>query len=465
MNRNLKYIYLNLPSVLQTILVSSNGLFNFLKRKGGGYKDYLKFYNQSYYWEEGKIEEYQTKQLVSLISELIKYTSYPGIKINEEFNYNLHEGPYSILCNFCFIEKDVIREKFNSVVNNNPKRKPVLITQTSGTTGTPLIVQYDKDSIYRSFALWKRFHNIIGLPKRFKSVRFSGRILIKSEKSNPPFWCYNYFERQLLMSSYHLTTENMRYYVQKLNQFKPLLIDGYPSAIYTLAYYINHSNSKLDFKLKAVATTAETLHDYQRKEIEKAFDCKVYNQYASSEGGPFITECTSGTLHLNLDSGVFEFYNKEGNVAQPGEIAEMIVTSFRQLKTPLVRYRTGDFVRIPKDSSGVCSCGSTMPHVVEILGRDDDMLYTNDKGFIGRMDPAYKGLTGIVKSQIIQHDLNNVEIVQIVDKKYTAIVEKLFLRNLRDRLGSEVNIVISNVDSIPLGNNGKFKTVIRKFEI
>ena len=60
----------------------------------------------------------------------------------------------------------------------------------------------------------------------------------------------------------------------------------------------------------AITTTAETLYDYQRSIIQEFFQCKVYNQYASSEGSPFITECKSGSLHVNMDSGIFEFLNK-----------------------------------------------------------------------------------------------------------------------------------------------------------
>jgi len=34
-------------------------------------------------------------------------------------------------------------------------------------------------------------------------------------------------------------------------------------------------------------------------------------------------------LHVNEDSGVFEFLNKNNSPAAPGEIARMVVTSFR----------------------------------------------------------------------------------------------------------------------------------------
>ena len=43
-----------------------------------------------------------------------------------------------------------------------------------------------------------------------------------------------------------------------------------------------------------------------KKILKKAFNCPVRNQYASSEGSPFITENTDGELELGPMSGYFE---------------------------------------------------------------------------------------------------------------------------------------------------------------
>jgi phenylacetate-CoA ligase len=258
------------------------------------------------------------------------------------------------------------------------------------------------------------------------------------------------------MSTYHLTDENMNHYIKKLNLFKPQFLDGYPSAFYIIANYAIKNNLKINCTPIAIATTAETLYDYQREVIEKVFNCRVYNQYASSEGSPFITECTSGNLHINLDSGIFEFLNSKNEKAQSGEIARMVVTSFRNLKTPLIRYDILDSILVGNNTK--CNCGCEMPIIDKIIGREDDLLWTVQKGYIGRMDTAYKGLEGIIQSQII-------EIKNIVDQNYTTEIEEKFIKNLKDRLGENINLKFESVDSIPLGKNGKFEAVKRKFKL
>lgn len=459
-------VYYFLPYAIKNLLVSLTAYKNAQVRKGEFYYTYLKDFQQSWYYTKEELNNLQNKKLKQIFSELFEYSPYykkqftnAGVDKNDMSNNTL-----SVLFKLPFLEKKTLKEFLSKLENQNPNRKRDVVNYTSGTTGTPITVYYDKESIQMSFALWRRFHDTIGLPEKFRSVRFSGKMLINPQASHPPYWVFNFIDKQLFMSSYHLSENRLPDYIKKINQFKPQLIDGYPSAIYVLAKFINSKNISLTFKPVAIATTAETLYSYQRAEIEQAFKCKVYNQYASSEGGAFITECSQGNYHINLDSGYFEFLNFEEKPAQPGEYAELVITSFRNLKTPLVRYKSNDVVLLPKKNEH-CTCGCKMPIVEEIAGRIDDILYTDDKGYIGRMDTAYKGLTGIEKSQIVQKSPQLIEIYQVVNSLYNNEIEKKFIKNLRERLGEIVSIKLIIVDDIPLSKNGKFKTVIREFNL
>src|SRR5690606_38666192 len=148
----------------------------------------------------------------------------------------------------------------------------------------------------------------------------------------------------------------------------------------------------------------------------------------------------------------------------PGEIARLVVTSFRNYKTPLIRYDIENSMLLPKEQV-FCPCGCKMPVVEEIIGREDDILWTEEKGYVGRMDTAYKGLEGIIKSQIIQTSPTEIIINNIVDEDYTEQMNSIFIQNIKDRLGVNIKITINKVKDIPLGSNGKFEAVKRKFKI
>ncbi|WP_288982537.1 hypothetical protein [uncultured Flavobacterium sp.] len=458
-------IYRLSPYFIKVILLNIIAFFNYRKRNTSGYSMYLKKYLDSWQLNFEEINQIQNEELKSLLKEVYTHSPYYNkiFKTKNITTGDIENNPRNVLNKLPLLSKADRRTFSKEILNNNPKRKLVEIGYTSGTSGTPTENYLDQESIDRSFALWSRFHETIGIKKSSKSVRFSGRLIVKPNQKNKPFWVYNYLEKQLLMSTYHLTDEYMKHYIDKLNQFKPDYLDGYPSAFYIIATYANKNNLKINFKPIAITTTAETLYDYQREIIEKVFNCHVYNQYASSEGSPVITECKCGNLHVNIDSGIFEFLNNKNENAQPGEIARMVVTSFRNLKTPLIRYDILDTVLVADNQ--ICNCGCNMPIVEKIVGREDDLLWTNEKGYVGRMDTAYKGLKGILQSQIIQLNHQDFIINNIIDENYTKEIEEKFIKNLKDRLGESVNLKFEYVDVIPLGKNGKFEAVKRKFKL
>jgi phenylacetate-CoA ligase len=455
------------PVWIKIILFNIKSYLNIRNRYSKNYFKYLEEYSKLWKSSKEEVLDYQKEQLSLFLKECLIYVPFYKDKfdflgINLE---QIDENPLEVIKNFPLLTKEERKTKVSLLVNTNINRPTIEISLTSGTSGAPTINYLDKESIERSFALWTRFHNNIGLKGReFKKVRFSGRLIINPKTIKPPFWIYNIFDKQLFMSSYHLKDENLFHYVNKLNSFKPDLIDGYPSALYIVSMYINNNNISLNFVPKAIATTAETLFDYQRFEIEKAFACKVFNQYASSEGVPPITECINGRLHINEDTGFFEFLNTENLPAKPGEIAKLVVTSFRNWKTPLLRYNIQDSVLLPLTQEK-CECGCNMPYVDTIVGREDDILWTREKGFVGRMHTAYNGLIGIKKSQIIQVSEGEIIVNQSVDEKYNDTINKQLIANLRDRLGENVSIKINILSDVPNGPNGKFNAVIRKFKI
>ena len=459
-------IYKFSPYFIKVILLNLKAFINERTRYTKGYYSYLKEYNNLWEADIVNVKRYQKKQLERLLLEVKEYVPYYKDIFDKDSisAKDIEKDPHRVLKSLPLLSKDVRKSQVDLLVNNNPSRKLVEVGYTSGTSGSPTINYLDNESIERAFALWTRFQNSIGIKKDDKSIRFSGRIIVKPSSTKPPFWVNNFVQNQLFMSTYHLTDENARYYVDKINKYKPVFLDGYPSAFYILARFIVDNNWKIDFIPKGITTTAETLHDYQRTLIEKAFHCKVYNQYASSEGSPFITECIKGNLHVNQDSGVFEFLNKENQPAKPNEIGRMVVTSFRNYKTPLVRYDIQDTV-LMSDNDSICDCGCSMPIIEKIIGREDDLLWTEEKGYIGRMDTAYKGLVGISKSQIIQEELNLFIVKNVIDVDYTKAVEKKFRLNLEERLGEKAIVKMEYVDTIPLGKNGKFNAVVRRCKL
>lgn len=459
-------IYRNSPYFLKYILVNIKAYQNKKKRYNNYYSKYyeelVSNFNSS---DKNRVLDYQKSKLIDLLTECFDFSNYyrgifDRLNITREF---ISEDPYGTLRILPILEKKTLREESEELVNTNVKRKVSSLNFTSGTTGTPTKTYYDYESEAISFALWNRFHYMIGLDKRDKHIRLSYKQVVNLDQNRSPFWIYNRIDNQLLMSVYHLNEGFLKSYIDKIQEFKPIYIDGSPSAIHILADYINRRKISLSFTLKGICTTAETLFDHQRADIEKAFKCKVYNQYASSEGSPFITECKNGKMHLNEDSGFFEVLDAENKEVING-IGKLVITSLRSWKTPLIRYDIGDFIEVNRNSK--CSCGSPFKVVERVLGRANDLFWIKSKGYVrANVSSCLVQVKGVVEMQIIQKKPSYLVVFIVVGKEFTRDYEEIISNNLKDSLGDEVEIKYEYVDEIVQNNKGKFKFIVREFNV
>ena len=90
----------------------------------------------------------------------------------------------------------------------------------------------------------------------------------------------------------------------------------------------------------------------------------------------------------------------------------------------------------------------------------DDLVHSTERGAIGRLDPVYKGVVGIDRSQIIQQGEDDFRILVVTGAGFTPATLEVLERNFRNRVGHSVSLAISVVDEIPLSANGKFRAVI-----
>jgi phenylacetate-CoA ligase len=457
--------FLQSPYWFRNLLITAYALREHFNRFGKYYRSDLRNLRSQSLMTAAELDVVQRNELRKLLKYIYRHSRFFRNLMKKQ---NLSDSdlaakdPREILSSLPVMTKDDLRCHMGDIASTDTGRKVVATVNTSGTTGTPIDVDFDAQGRQRTFAEWRRFYDLIGLPKHFRSTRFSGRIVVSPSRQRPPFWVQDYLHSRMFMSTYHLTDRNMKYYIEEIEKFRPLLIDGYPSAISTIANFILREGISLSWKPAAIAATAETLLDEDRHHIEKAFGAQVFNQYASSEGAPWIAECKHAKMHVWIDTGVFEFHDIEGST-RDNRRKELVVTSFRNYRVPLIRYKIGDIVEV-NGHDAPCPCGLNFPTIERVHGRLDDILYTTSKGYVGRLDPAYKGLTGIVRSKISQISVDRAIVYIVPGDQYGPHIQDALRSNLAERLG-DISLEFRIVDEIPLSANGKFKSVERLFNI
>jgi phenylacetate-CoA ligase len=343
------------------------------------------------------------------------------------------------------------------------KKKPFKIVKSSGSTGQPLAVPYNIQAYQKEYAFWWYHRSFGNVQIGERIATFSGHKVTYINKDVPPFWVMNYVENQLIFSSYHLSIKNLKFYILKLQKFKPNLIHGYPSSVYLLAKYILENNIRLEFQPKMIITASETTLDFQKQVIENAFGCKNYIWYGNTEYAGHITECPNGKLHVQPYHSFVRIINEEGMDVLPGEEGYIVATNFTNTALPLINYNTRDIVRLSKNQQ--CSCGKGGKIVDYIIGRIEDYIITPDGRYVGRLDHLFKDAKYIRNAQIEQRKLNELIIRIEKEDKYSNKIESIILKEARKRVGNDMEIVFEYVSEIPKEQNGKFKFVIQKMNI
>jgi len=257
------------------------------------------------------------------------------------------------------------------------------------------------------------------------------------------------------MSSYHLSPQYLGHYVDQLKRFRGEYIEGYASSVYAIARHIV-DNGLDPVPFKACFPTADTLFDHYRQAIQEAFCCKTYNQYGCGEMAVFAAECEHGSMHLSPEIGVVEVLNDNNEPVALGETGHLICTSLINFVQPFIRYRVGDMGAL---KPGRCLCGSPLPMLARIEGRDDAVLTTQDGCKIGRLDTVFKDVEGVREAQIVQNDYGRYVIRVVPTASYRDEHGRRLIMNLEVRIG-DAEIIIELTDRIERTASGKFRAVV-----
>ena len=144
---------------------------------------------------------------------------------------------------------------------------------------------------------------------------------------------------------------------------------------------MNRSNYKFD-KLKGIVTDSEGLSNEEKLEVEKAFNCPVYQTYGLSEVGMVAVQCKYGHYHIFSDRCYVEIIDARGNILEDGRAGEIVVTDLYSLDAPFIRYKTGDMGILEHRK---CKCGWKSPYIKELYGRIEDYVVTKDGRKVTRL--------------------------------------------------------------------------------
>jgi phenylacetate-CoA ligase len=159
-------------------------------------------------------------------------------------------------------------------------------------------------------------------------------------------------------------------------------------------------------------------------------------------------------MHINC-YGLF-IETIEGSGGPSGQCGEIVATDLWNEGMPLIRYRIGDIGQLQYDK---CLCGSELPRLASLLGRDAD-VFINSRNQrtpgVLTITKLYGALEEFSQLQLIQHDIGFFEALIVPGRCFeeSSSVKELS-RRLSEIMEEEVRLEARLVEKIPRERSGK----------
>jgi len=447
------------PVWLQHAAATAFGLVWKWQRYGGSFEQATRAATARESFSPEQWREYQTSQLRHLLAHAHATVPYYRDTLDRAgiTRHDCSSFEYERLSCLPFLEKETVRRSPLGLVSSAANPRQLHRAQTSGTTSTPLTVSLSRESQRALTAVWEaRGRRWAGVRHGMRRAMIGGRRVVPDPQSPPPFWRFNWAERQIYLSAWHVSPRSASHYVDALNRFSPEYLVGYGSSYFLLAQIMRQQNLKLTRRPRALLTSGDMLTAEMRTTLEAVYDCPVFDSYGSAEACCLASECEFHRMHVSPDVGIIEVVDAAGRAVADGDAGEIVATGLLNLAQPLIRYRIGDWGRLVHDA---CPCGRRMPVLEELGGRLQDTLVTPDGRLIRRAEGLVLGVDTIREGQIVQEQLDEFCVRIVCEGRFGEAERTVITKRCRERLG-DVTVRFEVVDRIERTSGGKFRSVI-----
>jgi len=358
------------------------------------------------------------------------------------------------------LTKDIIRNNYEDLKPINIDKIKYLTRGTGGSTGTPLQYRLDKKERFFMAAMMYRGWGYGGYELGDRTLFFGGSSIGTSVKNDALKRINERVRNIRMVSSFSMDDSILNKYIDLINNFKPKFIYGYPSSINLLASYVDKNNVQVHSPI-GIFSTSENLFSPVRRNIENAFDTKVYNTYGLNDGGVTAFECNEHSgLHIDTERSYMEVVDDDHNQLSEG-VGKILATSFGNYSMPFIRYDTGDYGDLIDNN---CECGRDYQQLKDVVGRSVDILTTPD----GKKVHGWLFLyifweygKGIKNYQVVQRSIDKICIYIVPDDDFDEIQMEKVREIVNQRVGGW-EIEYHYVDRIEFTSSGKNKFIINE---
>jgi phenylacetate-CoA ligase len=453
-------LYERLPRGLKRGLGAAYRILPKHWRLGPRYAEFRRLAEEVEGWSVDEIRDYQLRQLRQVLIQADTFCP-----LYQERFARARFRPEQVkaledLKDCPLLTKQDLLEHLPQLTSTAFAAKHRLYLTTGGSTGVPVGfhlhkgVSRPKEQAFLE-AQWKRGGYFDGA--RLAVIRGQ----VTSEKSGGGIASYDATRDWLMLSSYHLTEARLPEYLEALERFKPDLLHAYPSAALQLAEFLERAKQDWRLPLRGLLCGSERLTLPQKRLLERVFKCRAYRWYGHAERVVLAGEGRKSELFYFWPTyGLVEFGPPDGE-----GLCEVIGTSFHNLVMPLIRYRTGDYVRLAEPQRDG-DLEFPWPAVAEIAGREQEFLISATGRRISLTafnmhDAVFDDLYAV---QFYQEERGKAELRYVPGPGFQRTRLPQIEAGIRRKLGDDFEIVLREVKETEKTPRGKHRWLVSRLD-
>ncbi len=359
------------------------------------------------------------------------------------------------------INKSIVKQNIELISSTSSKMYFVSGSHTGGTSSTPMYFPETIVSKVFERAFYTRFLDWHGICETDKKITFKGGY------SDTSFnWLYNPLLKSIIFRLRDISEEPFKKISKIVQKIKPkAIVYSYPSLVYAYALMINQGILPKPASLENIICSSETIHSYQIKEIESAFNTTPIDSYGQNERVSLVQQCPQKEYHIIPEYGITEILDENNNhVVKEGKTGEITGTGFLNSAFPLIRYKTDDFAVLGSKQN--CSCGLPFQRLKKIIGRCGDFLKTEDGTWFSApiIEFTIDNFKNFKDIQLVQKNIKQVTVLLNPDDNYTSGDGKKVISDLTKRTHNRIEFTLKIVDHINKPKNFKKRLIVSEID-
>jgi len=253
-----------------------------------------------------------------------------------------------------------------------------------------------------------------------------------------------------------------------VSEAKPDVLDGYSGSLFLLAKEVAQRALRT-IHPRIIFGTADFVDSSSRRYLEDIFQAPFYDQLGCAEVDRTAWQCPEKIgYHMDVDSVITQFVDKNGKEVSGGERGEIVYTSLFNYAQPFIRYSIND-IGVPLNEE--CSCGRRLPLMKVVEGRKDSFLVLPNGRLLSPMSfwtimRYFEYADDIDRFQVVQKKLTSIEIYVKTKDSFTLHdrLEKRLVKHVQRCLQAEESSLpdldVKFVSEIPVDKTGRLRSVI-----